>query len=64
MTVFKTGYQQNICYAQKYMAEQANCHWNLTLNYQVGDIVWLNTQNIHNSWHPVNKLNLKADEPF
>ena len=27
-------------------------------------MMWLNTWNIHNDWHSVNKLDLKADEPF
>ena len=64
MAVLKTGCQQNIHYTQEHMAEQANCCWNPAPNYQVGDMVWLDTQNIHNSQCPADKLNIKADEPF
>ena len=27
-------------------------------------MIWLNTQNIHNDWHPADKLNMKTDESF
>ena len=64
MTVLKTDCQQNIYYTQEHMTEQANHHQNLTSNYQVRDMVWLNTWNIHNSWHPADKLDMKANEPF
>ena len=64
MTVLKTGCQQNIRYTQEHMAEQANCRQNPAPNYQVGDMVWLDTQNIHNSQCPADKLNMKADGPF
>ena len=63
-TVLKTECQQNICYTQEHMAEQINHCWNPILNYQVEDIVWLNTQNIYNDWCSADKLNLKTDEPF
>ena len=64
MAVLKTRCQQNIHYTQEHMTEQVNCHWNPAPNYQVGDMVWLNTQNIHNSWCPADKLDMKTDEPF
>ena len=41
MTMFKTECQENICYAQKYITEQTNCHWNPALNYQIEDMMWL-----------------------
>ena len=43
MAVLKTDCQQNICYTQEHMAEQANHHQNPAPNYQVRDMVWLNT---------------------
>ena len=64
MAALKTGCQQNICYTQEHMTEQANHHQNPAPNYQVRDIVWLNTQNIHNDWCSADKLNMKTDEPF
>ena len=64
MAVLKTGYQQNIHYTQEHMTEQANHCQNPTPNYQVRDMVWLNTWNIHNDQCPADKLNMKADEPF
>ena len=64
MAVLKTGCQQNIHYAQEHMAEQANHHQNPAPNYQVEDMVWLNTWNIHNGWCPADKLNMKANGPF
>ena len=64
MAALKTDCQQNICYTQEHMTEQVNCHWNLAPNYQVRDMVWLNTWNIHNSQHPADKLDMKTDEPF
>ena len=64
MIVLKTSYQQNIHYTQEHMAEQTNHHQNPAPNYQVRDMVWLDTQNIHNDQHPADKLNMKADELF
>ena len=64
MTAFKTECQQNIHYTQEYITEQINHHQNLILNYQVRDMVWLNTWNIHNSQHSADKLNLRVNEPF
>ena len=64
MAALKIKCQQNIHYTQKHMTEQINHHQNPVLNYQVKDMMWLNTQNIHNSQHPVNKLNIKVDEFF
>ena len=64
MIAFKTRCQQNICYTQKHIIEQINCHWNPALNYQIRDMIWLNTWNIHNSQYSANKLNMKTDEPF
>ena len=64
MIMLKTECQQNICYTQEHIIEQVNCCWNPVLNYQVEDMMWLNTWNIHNSWCSVNKLNMKADEFF
>ena len=46
--IFKIRCQQNICYTQEHIIEQINYHQNSVLNYQIRDIVWLNTQNIHN----------------
>ena len=46
------------------MAEQVNCCWNPALNYQVEDMMWLNTWNIYNSWYSVNKLNMKINKLF
>ena len=46
------------------MTEQINCHQNPASNYQIKDMIWLNTQNIHNSWHSADKLNIKADRSF
>ena len=64
MAALKTDCQQNICYTQEHMTEQANHCWNPTLNYQVEDMVWLNIWNIHNSWCPADKLNMKINGPF
>ena len=64
MAVLKTGCQQNIHYTQEHMAKQANCHQNPASNYQIRDMIWLNTWNIHNSWHPADKLDMKVNESF
>ena len=64
MAVLKIRCQQNIHYTQEHIAEQVNCCQNPVPNYQVGDMMWLNTWNIHNSQCPADKLDMKADEPF
>ena len=43
IAVLKTRCQQNIHYAQEHIAEQTNHHWNFASNYQVENIMWLNT---------------------
>ena len=64
MAALKIRCQQNIYYTQEHMTEQVNYHWNPALNYQIEDIVWLDIQNIHNSQHFADKLNIKTDEFF
>ena len=64
MAMLKTGCQQNIHYTQEHIAEQANCCQNSALNYQIRDMVWLDTQNIYNSQYPVDKLDIKINKPF
>ena len=64
MTILKIRCQQNICYTQEHMAEQANHHQNPAPNYQVRDIIWLNIWNIYNDQHFTHKLNMKANELF
>ena len=43
MAALKIKCQQNICYTQEHMIEQTNHHWNPVPNYQIEDMMWLNT---------------------
>ena len=51
--------QQQMCLAQAIYEDFVNCWWCLALTYQMGDEVWLNTQNLPLKQCPSRKLSVK-----